>query len=145
MEKSGFVGKKIVDAMTSNQLVALIDALFYLMDDDKINTLLSDVDKDISSTLIDILNPHKEDSKPPVTDSKYCEEWEKLWGEWNDIIFELGDESGQYVYNEHHWEPPYFDGCALSDDLEEISKELLPLIEKMYNLNIEEDDYFWKV
>jgi hypothetical protein len=145
MEKSGFVGKKIVDAMTSNQLASLIDALFYLMDDDKLNTLLSDVDKDISSTLNDILNPHKEDSKPPVTNSKYWEEWEKLWGEWDDIIFELGDESGQYVYNEHHWETPYFDGCALSDDLEEISKELLPLIEKMYNLNIEEDDYFWKV
>ena len=74
IEKPSLIGKKIVDAMTSNQLVSLIGALFYLMDDDKTNTLLSDVDKDISSTLTDILNPHKEDSKPPVTDSKYWEE-----------------------------------------------------------------------
>ena len=54
----------------------------------------------------------------------------------------MGDEDGEYVFQEHHWEPPEFDGYALSNELEKISEKLLPILGKIYSLNIEDDEFF---
>ncbi len=137
-------GEKIVDAMTSKQLASLINGLFHLMESEEIKGLLSKLDEDISSALESILN--KEDDTPEltVTDAKHAEEWEKAWGDWYDIILELGDEEGFYVCQDNHWETPYFNGNEFSSSLEEISKKLLPLIDKTYSLNIMGEDCFWE-
>ncbi len=54
----------------------------------------------------------------------------------------LGDEDGKYVFQEHHWETPEYDGYAFSNDLEKVSEELLPILDKIYSLNIEDDEFF---
>jgi len=53
----------------------------------------------------------------------------------------LGDEDGKYAVQDHHWEEPYFDGWSLADDLEPIAKDMLGLIEDVYD-EVNDPDVF---
>ena len=128
--------------MTHEQLESLLDVLFGLLDGEKRKSLLSAVTEEIADALSQILDPKKRPSNHALTDSRYQENWEEIWSRWHDCTIELGDEDGRYVYQEHHWEVPEFDGSALSEDLERISEELLPLLDEVYRLAIETDEFF---
>ena len=141
-EVNSLIGKEIIEAMTPGQLTVLINSLLSLLDDKKKKHLITVLDKEIADTLSQILDPSKKSSKHTATDSKYQEDWRKLWDKWYNFTSELGDEDGKYVFQEHHWETPEFDGYTFSNDLEKISEELLPILDKIYSLNIEDDEFF---
>ena len=84
MEKTekanNLIGKKIIESMTQEQLVSLINGLFSFLDDKKKKHLLTVLNEDIADTLSQILDPGKKISKRMATDSKYQEDLEKTLG-----------------------------------------------------------------
>jgi hypothetical protein len=120
-QQSAAVGGKLLKALTKDQVAQLLSAIFNLSDEQKLNEISLAVDKDISTTLSRLLAT-KTRGKPPllkriVSDQKLIAEWEKLWGDWDEIAEETGEEEGKYIYQEHHWEQPYFTADDLSEDL----------------------------
>jgi hypothetical protein len=140
--KGKSIGSRIIGSMTHAQIASLLDVLLGLLDDEKRRYLLSAVTEEIADALSQIIDPKKRPSNQALTDSKYQENWEGIWSRWHDCTFELGDEDGRYVFQEHHWEAPEFYGYALSEDLEKVSEELLPLLDRVYSLHIEADEFF---
>ncbi len=142
VRKGKSIGTSIMGSMTHEQIACLLDVLFGSLGDESRRLLLSAVTEEIADVLSQIIDPKKKPSEPAITGSKYQENWEGIWSRWYDCTFELGDEDGKYVYQEHHWEAPEFDGSALSEDLEKISEELLPLLDRVYSLDTETDEFF---
>jgi hypothetical protein len=131
-------GKKLLEALTRDQIKNLLDVLadagallrlpeqLRAVDSDLADTVQRLVDKaDISATN----NPDEAVSK-----GKLLEIWYDLWGRWNNHVCEVGDEEGDYVAKDADWEPPYFDSRALADDLEKIAKEMRPMLEPLSRL-----------
>ena len=106
--KGKSIGSRIMGSMTHEQIASLLDVLLGLLDDEKRRSLLSAVTEEIADALSQILYPKKRPSNQALTDSKYQENWEGIWSRWHDCTFELGDEDGRYVFQEHHWEDPEF-------------------------------------
>jgi hypothetical protein len=140
------VGDKLIKALTKDQVAQLLSAIFNMLDEQKLNEISSAVDQDISTTLSRLLAAKKREAKPHspkriVSDQKLIAEWEKLWSEWDEIAEEAGNEEGKYIYQEHHWEHPYFTGDDLSEDLEQIAEKMqgekfIPLLMKCWQQNI---------
>ncbi len=136
------IGTRIMGSMTREQVASLLDVLFGSLDGEGRKSLLSTVTEEIADTLSQNLDPKKRTSNCALTHSRYQEDWDEIWSRWHESAYELGDEDGRYVFQEHHWETPGFDGNALSEDLEVVSEDLLPLLDGVYNLAIEADDFF---
>jgi hypothetical protein len=54
----------------------------------------------------------------------------------------VSEEKGQYVCQDNDWDPPYFDGYSLAEDLDRIAEKMLPRIEKIYELGVEKENIF---
>lgn len=63
--------------------------------------------------------------------AKVLQEWERAWNEWNECISNAGTENGPYLYQEHHWEAPYFDPSTLARDLEPIARRIRKLVPRV--------------
>jgi len=77
-------------------------------------------------------------SKAPShpTTSKTRQEWDSAWRDWDDCISETADESGKYVLQEHHWEPPYLDNTGFADDLEPIAARIHTLLPHVFERQV---------
>ena len=140
---SQFIGQKLVSGLTTAQTARLLDAVFALWDASKIDTLMTEIDQDTAVTLSRLLKSDPEGSiECVVSDEKYAEQWRQLWEDWNAVVMEVGDEEGEYVEKDADWEPPYFDGTAVTIDLEKIAIKMMPMMEKVYALGIEEAEVF---
>jgi|GEM_PF-1183379 len=64
--------------------------------------------------------------------AKQAQLWSELWGEWDAIAWAASEEDGKYLVQEHHWEPPYFDATTFMDDLEDIARQMLPLLQAAF-------------
>ncbi|MCE5328936.1 hypothetical protein LLG07_01165 [bacterium] len=133
-------GEKIIKAMTSIQLAKLIDMLLSMLDEKSIKSLFEDADNDFSEILFNILNKNK--MSPISKNSKYNIEWEILWAKLSDIISELGDESGDYIIQDHDWETPYFSEYDFTEDLEKIAEKLFAIINSIETLDNKDWDLF---
>ncbi len=136
------IGKKLTDALTTDEIAWLLDAVFSSMNEQQITDVLHSVDKNIETTVSQLLLSGKPKPGRIVSDNKFLEEWEKLWESWNDIVVELGDEDGKYVYQEHHWETPYFDSYQFAEDLDGVAVEMLPLLERIREMDEDEDTLY---
>ena len=134
--KTDPLGKRLLKALTKDQLARLLSAIFHLLSEQKIRDLLRIVDPDIKSTLSQLLTKKKPEKI--ISDQKFIEEWHKLWAEWNNIVSDVGDEEGSYVFQEYHWEEPYFDCSALSLDLDKVASKMYPCLEKIHQLKAAE-------
>ena len=136
------LGQKILQALTQDQVGELLDGIFNSQEYEKIASLFADLDPDISSTLDLYLNPEKTSKKPElkvVSNEKLMEEWTGLWRDWEEIIFNAGDEEGEYVHQDYHWEEPYFSHDDVAKDVENIAKKMWPLLKKIHILEIRKD------
>ena len=70
-------------------------------------------------------------ARPSPGAAKIREEWERAWGEWESCVSESGDEDGQYVVREHHWEEPYLDASSLAGDLEPIAARMRAILARV--------------
>ncbi len=140
--KSKTIGYRLMEALTKDQIAHMLDAIFDLWDSRKIDDLLQKLNKDVAATLSRFVFSQTSSPEEIISDEKYREEWEQLWGEWGELIYEVGDEEGRYAEQEHHWEAPYFDGYLLADDLDKVAEKILPILDKIYKLGIEDDNMF---
>ena len=76
--------------------------------------------------------PKKSMTKKKISRNKGAvtqkDRWSTLWQEWSEIIEEVAQEEGDYIAQEAHWEPPYFNETAFADDLEKIARKMRPLL-----------------
>jgi len=70
------------------------------------------------------------------TSAKIRQEWDAAWRDWDACISETCDEGGKYVFQEHHWEPPYLDRSALAEDLEPIAARILAILPQVFERRI---------
>ncbi len=131
-----------MESLTKDQITHVLDAAFALLENKKTDELLQKLQKDVAATLTRLLFSDTSSPHGVSSNEKLIEKWNHLWDEWHEIVFEVGDEEGEYAYQEHHWEQPYFDGSALAADLDKIAEKMLPLLEKIYKLRVEDDKLF---
>ena len=79
-------------------------------------------------------------SRPTV--SKTRQEWEAAWRDWDACISETAGETGKYVFQEHHWEPPYLDKTAFAEDLEPIAARMHALLPQVFEQKLAPDFSF---
>jgi hypothetical protein len=136
------VGARLIEALTEEQVVHLLDTAFRLWGKTRMKELISAVDEDVASTLSGLLDPERAPRERIVSDSRIMQEWGELWGQWGKVAFELGDEEGEYAYQEHHWEEPYFDAYSFFADLDKVAEKMLPMLKDIHEIGEEDDDVF---
>ena len=128
------VGDHLFEALTQQEIIRLLNALWATLPPDRQDEVLNLLPLDTRQTVQHILSPPDSSGDAeiapdrPVSMAKLEQTWNELWGEWDDIVAEASLEDGRYVIQEPHWEPPYFDETAVIDDLKEIAKKMRPLI-----------------
>lgn len=142
MKKRKQIGNKLMESLTKDQVTQLLDVVFKMLDEKKINNLLSNVNDDLKNTLIELRGSKKSKSRRVISDKKFIEKWKDLWREWYDVVSEVGDEDGKYIIQEHHWEDPYFDSSAICSGLDSVVEKMLPFLKKIHELGIENDSLF---
>lgn len=140
-KKSISLGHQIIEALTLEQIESLIDAIGSETLLEKIESQDGFLDIDVVSTVRNVVmksdlsgNDECDIDMAVVSDNKLVREWNSLWQRWAAAVAEVGDENGAYAMQEHHWEPAYFDGSALTSDLENIATEMAPKIDRVYDL-----------
>jgi hypothetical protein len=131
---------RLAEALTEDQIIHLLDTAFRVWGKDGMRQLISRVDPDVAATLARLLDPEAPTKERIVSHDRLMEEWRELWEYWDDIVAELGDEDGRYAVQDHDWESPYFEGEALSEDLDRVSEKMLPLLQKVHEIGEEADD-----
>jgi len=143
----GHIGGLLVESLTKDQIVHLLDVLFSTIDMDHYREIFEKADLDMAETIDKIVEMRdSETDKSPVapriaSDQRIIEIWNSLWERWDSLIGEVGDEDGKYAAQEEEWEPAYFDGSALADDLEPIAADMFSLIDDVYDL-VDNPDLF---
>ncbi len=130
------IGQMLVQSLTSEQIAGLLMVISSASDLNLYMEKFEETDPDMAAAVKRILALGSDSKGRPKTGSltslkRTMESWEALWNTFYDIISEVGDEDGRYTAQEHHWEPPYFDGWSLAHDLEPIAQKMLPVMDKV--------------
>ncbi|MEA2013511.1 MAG: hypothetical protein U9O87_10630 [Verrucomicrobiota bacterium] len=128
------------NGISESQLNEFITAVVDIVDDDTMNDVLSILDNGIRKVYRDASNPAK--NKSLLFQNKFENKFEALLLDIGDFMLELGDEQGNYFGSEHHWECPEFNEYEFSDDIEEVFKKMLPLLDDAYKYETIEENYF---
>ena len=139
-------GKLLVESLTTDQIASLLDVVFSTGDMNRYTDRFKKADPDMAETVGKILrtDDDKHRKRPVVrlaSDQRTIEHWNSLWSHWDTLVLDVGNEEGKYAVQEVHWEPPYFDGFALADDLDRVAVDMLRLIDDVYDL-VEDPDLF---
>jgi hypothetical protein len=128
------IGDHLFEALTQQEIIRLLEALWATLPPDKQDEVLAQLPPDTRQTVQHILSPPDSsgdaEAAPdkPMSMAKLEQTWNELWREWYEIVDEASEEDGKYVMQEESWEPPYFDETAVIYDLEEIAKKMRSLI-----------------
>ncbi|HEA68914.1 MAG TPA: hypothetical protein ENI07_19190 [Desulfobacterales bacterium] len=142
------VGQMLLKSLTSEQISNLLTVVSASMDLNTYMEKFEKIDPDMATTVKKILAAEKDPARIGRTKrlasvQRNMEFWHSLWRNWDDIISEVGDEDGKYAVQDHHWEPPYFDGWSLAQDLEPIVEDMLSLIKDVFG-EVDDPDLFSK-
>ena len=141
------ITKKFIESITSQQLEEFIEAVFDYTDIDILDRIFNELDSDIKICYESFFGTEddaeysEEQLKQIKTNDKFSEDFHSLIGDIDYCITDLGDEEGKYVTQEHHWESPEFDAWEFSSELEGIFNKMLPLLDKAYELELEDKDF----
>jgi hypothetical protein len=132
------LGKKLLAALTQEQVERLLDVVSGAGALQKLNEPLQALDPDLAQTVRALAGsggaPAAVSAEASVSDQKALETWNGLWGTWEDHVCEVGDEEGDYVIQEHDWDPPYFDPTALAENLEKVTQQMLEWLDRVFPL-----------
>ncbi len=129
------LGDRLFEALTQVEIAGLLNVIFDVLSPDGQRTALEKLPPDTRQTVQHVLSPPPPPGEtetrpdPPVSVAKLAQTWQTLWDRWYDIVDKAADEEGEYVTQEAHWEPPYFDQYAFAQDLETVTKDMRPLLE----------------
>jgi hypothetical protein len=122
------------ETLSQDEMRRVTAAALLALDELGIDRLAARLEEDTGRTVRRVLAACGEGKEPPGK-GKVLEEWENVWAEWRERIEESGREGGDYVIQEHHWEAPYLDVTALTDDLEKVAVRMRTLLPRI----VEED------
>jgi len=134
------VGQRLLAALTTQQAQTLLGLVAHHGLLAGLDEQLRTADPDLADTVRRFLAA--ETSPQPAvapSDQKALEVWNDLWSDWETHLSELGDAEGKYANHEEHWHPPYFDPTALTDDLEDVARQMLEWLELAFPLAQEPD------
>lgn len=137
------IGYRLLEALTYEELAKVFDAAFSIINPDHLDVLLSRLDGGTANTVAGLVTSKRaKSSKILSPDAKIIQQWQRLWDLWNSIAAKIGDEDGEYALRQHTWESPIFNNTQFADDLEEVCRYLLPLIELVSPLDVADPDIF---
>ncbi len=135
-----------INGLTREEFENFINTLFSTLPTDELMNVFEQLDdsENIINLYRQINNSAEQqaESLAPSTDDKFIEIWSSLVSGIDCIIGDIGDEDGEYVEQGKHWECPEFDEFQAARDMDEIFEKMLPLLEKVDLLKIEEEDIF---
>jgi hypothetical protein len=141
--------QQLIAGLTPGQLAELVGRLLGRMSEAERDAFCGTLEADVAAVVRRALAPPlaggtaaKETGGEKTSDAKFADRFHSVLGALEERISEVGDEEGDYAYQEHDWEPPDFDAGRLSDDLERCAKDLLPLLERAAALGLADEDLF---
>jgi hypothetical protein len=132
---SNSLGNRLLAALTNAEVGSLLDSLLQNLTPENLEQSLTQLSADTQATVRQILHPpttlepSQSPESSPISQAKLSQTWSELWQEWEAIIWEASDEEGQYIEQEAHWEPPYFDNYTFAEDLDKVAEKMQPLIQ----------------
>jgi len=140
------IGQMLVESLTSEQIAGLLTVISSASDLNLYMEKFEETDPDMAAAVKRILalgsdSKGRPKTKPLASLKRTMESWGSLWQRYDDIISEVGDENGRYAVEDHHWEPPYFDGSSLAYDLEPIAEKMLTIMDEVYD-EVNDPDLF---
>ena len=141
------VGDHLLGALTQQEMADLLNALFEILSPEIRDKALDQLQPDTRQTVQNILYPPKAASDKAakakrVSMAKLGQTWSELWDEWYGIVEEAAEEEGEYMEQEAHWEPPYFDSTAFIEDLEKVAGKMRPLLQTAFQNGFSPDAGF---
>ena len=112
------IGDHLFEALTQQEIIRLLDALWSTLPPDRQDEVLNQLPPDTRQTVQHILSPPDSSGDAevtpdkPVSIAKLEQTWAILWQDWNSVVAEAAEEDGDYMAQDEHWEPPYFDQYA---------------------------------
>lgn len=130
----------LAKSLTLGQIATVFDVMFAGTGNRQFMDDLKKIDPDTAGMIESALRDDRGKSSKALKteaarsagDKRTLDYWDALWRQWWKLVSELGDEGGRYAVQEEHWEPPYFDGYILAEDLDEVARGMLDLIEEVY-------------
>lgn len=144
-KQNSTLGRNLIEALTLQEIAGLLDALFEPLPPDMQDTVLNQLPPDTRQTVQHILSPPQppDDAETtpakPISTAKLEQGWYNLWDEWDGIVDEAAQEDGEYMIQDEHWEPPYFDPSAFIYDLEQVAARMRPLVRSAVQHNFSPD------
>jgi hypothetical protein len=132
---SDSLGVRLLAGLTQTEITNLLDVLLQGLSSDRLEQSLCQLSADIQQTIRQILKPPTAEqpagaeAAPPISLAKLSQTWSELWKAWDEVIWEASQEDGQYIEQEAHWEPPYFDSYAFATDLDKVAEQMQPLLQ----------------
>lgn len=149
MAKKQTPGYILAKSLTLGQIATVFDAIFAGTEYSQFMDELKQTDPDTAGMIESALRGDRK--KAPkgskargarnTGDKRTLDYWDALWRQWGKLVSELGDEGGRYAVQEEHWEPPCFDGYIMAEDLDEVARDMLALIDEVYS-SVGDDDLF---
>ncbi len=142
------LSNRLLNGLTQEEISQLIDALFGVLSLELQEKAIAKLDPGTQETVQQILalpsriTQNSELETPAISLAKQAETWCNLWQDWNRIVWEASEEEGQYMTQDAHWEPPYFDTTAFSEDLDAVAEKMLPLIQTAFDHDFTPDCSF---
>ncbi len=138
--------QQLLDGLTSEQLVELVARLLDEMSDTERMEFCDVLDQDVAAVFRRLLEPPatatEDETSEMTSDARFAQQFRSALAALEGLLTELGDEDGDYIYQEHHWEAPDFDAPQLASDIERCARDLLPLLDRAAELELEEKDWF---
>lgn len=133
------VGEQLLTALTSSEISGFLDALLQMLPQEQLEQSFAQLSSDTQETIRQIINPPQSTASVSTTASsptslaKLAQTWTELWQEWDAIVWEASEEEGNYIEQEAHWEPPYFDNYAFAEDLDKVAEKMQPLVQVAFD------------
>jgi len=122
---------RLQEALSDDELEVVLVAALLALDAAGRERLLDGLDADTRDALALVLNPSRRDAPTAAGRRKLVQEWEALWARWDEIVSASGDEEGEYVQQDHHWEVPYSSHDLVTADLDVVAvqfREMMPAV-----------------
>jgi len=137
--------QKLIKGLTSGQIADLLMQILNEMSEEERRQFAGKLEPDIAEVFTSaVVSPKdvEETEEIPTTDAKFLQEFRSVAGDIHGIIMEVGDEEGEYILQEYHWEPPSFDPYKLAEDIDECAQKLLPMLERAASTGQEDENLF---
>jgi hypothetical protein len=141
------IAQHLTAGLTPGQLAGLVARLLGSMSEAEWTAFCGTLEPDVAAVLQRLGDPPPADEAATdaggtTSDAKFATQFHAVLGALQGLLSELGDEDGDYIVQEHHWEPPDFDASRLGKDIERCAQDLLPLLDRAAALDLEDESLF---